>query len=355
MLSFFQNNPNTSVFDYSKHSLFSLDNNSFKDQQTSTNFNEIPFSSISSIPNEQELYIKRKRSKKPTKGPWTEEEDRKLLKWIETVGSYNWKICSKIIPGRTGKQCRERWVNGLNPKIKRGEWTREEDLLIYLMYKTIGGKWSKICLVLRNRTENSVKNRFYTNLRRIYLDKIKKSGNKIKKYEDKPTRVGTNVLLNYLPDALSEIKEEIQKEKGYNDNEYELYTKSLVASRTNEIKVNIFNNKKSILFKTSKKSKNKKTNNIRYHYVNDNLNFKEPHSHSESTISDTNSINDDLEKIEQQISKIYGYDPSKNDLLLSSAISSNSNAFNPMISTQDDLCEIEEHFTKIYNCHFSQD
>ena len=45
MLSFFQNNPNTSVFNYSKHSLFSLDNNSFKDQQTSTNFNEIPFSS----------------------------------------------------------------------------------------------------------------------------------------------------------------------------------------------------------------------------------------------------------------------------------------------------------------------
>ncbi len=39
------------------------------------------------------------------------------------------------MPGRIGKQCRERWHNHLNPNIKKERWTDEEDLAIIEAHK----------------------------------------------------------------------------------------------------------------------------------------------------------------------------------------------------------------------------
>ena len=72
------------------------------------------------------------------KGPWTYEEDRKLLKWIQSEGPKKWSLCAETISGRSGKQCRERWFNALNPQVKKGEWTIEEDFKIYLLYSQYG-------------------------------------------------------------------------------------------------------------------------------------------------------------------------------------------------------------------------
>jgi len=41
---------------------------------------------------------------------------------------------SLIIKGRSGKQCRERWFNNLNPNVKKGNWTAEEDQIIFQQY-----------------------------------------------------------------------------------------------------------------------------------------------------------------------------------------------------------------------------
>jgi hypothetical protein len=70
------------------------------------------------------------------------------------------------IAGRSSKQCRERWYNILNPSIKKGSWTAEEDKIIFSMYHEIGTQWTKIAEYLPGRTENSIKNRFYSNLRK---------------------------------------------------------------------------------------------------------------------------------------------------------------------------------------------
>jgi hypothetical protein len=43
---------------------------------------------------------------------------------------------------RTGKQCKERWANHLNPDMKRGNWTSAEDLLLLESYKAVGSSWS---------------------------------------------------------------------------------------------------------------------------------------------------------------------------------------------------------------------
>ena len=61
---------------------------------------------------------------------------------------------------RNGKQCRERWVNFLNPNIRRDPFTVEEDLIILEKRLNIGNKWSEIIKDMEGRTENNVKNRF---------------------------------------------------------------------------------------------------------------------------------------------------------------------------------------------------
>merc|ERR1711976_33707 len=102
-----------------------------------------------------------------TKGPWSIDEDRKLLDWVKIQGPCKWSQCADIIIGRSGKQCRERWYNTLHPEVKKGNWTAEEDYIIFVTFAKVGSKWSYMAKQLQGRTENSIKNRFYSTLRRI--------------------------------------------------------------------------------------------------------------------------------------------------------------------------------------------
>jgi len=102
------------------------------------------------------------------KGPWTSEEDKMLINYVNYYGAHDFSECSKIIHGRNNKQCRERWFNVLNPKVIKGEWSLEEDYLIFRLYTKFGGKWIKFIPLFNGlRAENSIKNRFYSTIRRF--------------------------------------------------------------------------------------------------------------------------------------------------------------------------------------------
>jgi len=132
------------------------------------------------------------------KGPWSVEQDRKLLEWINSEGSKHWNQCADYVGGRTGKQCRERWFNTLNPQIKKGEWNPEEDFIIFESYRTYGSQWTKIAKKLNNgRTENSIKNRFYSTLRRISAKKKNESW-------EMNCNLPFDKIIQYLPDAIME-------------------------------------------------------------------------------------------------------------------------------------------------------
>eukprot|EP01031_Cornospumella_fuschlensis_P033329 gene33329-40316_t len=105
------------------------------------------------------------------KGHWSEEEDRTLV-YLVSLGLKSWPKIAEGIPGRTSKQCRERWTNCLDPTIKTIPFTEEEDAELLRLQSEIGNKWAEIARSLPGRTENHVKNRFKTLSRQSQLQNI---------------------------------------------------------------------------------------------------------------------------------------------------------------------------------------
>ena len=61
---------------------------------------------------------------------------------------------------RKPRQCRERWINVIDPSVRRDKWTSEEEFRILKLWKELGSKWHEISLQIEGRTEIQVKNRF---------------------------------------------------------------------------------------------------------------------------------------------------------------------------------------------------
>lgn len=91
---------------------------------------------------------------------WRPEEDTLLRKSIERHGDKNWIAIAEMVPGRSSKQCRERWTAQLNPKLTSDAWTSNEDYILLEIHKEIGNSWAKIASFLPGRAANAVKNRF---------------------------------------------------------------------------------------------------------------------------------------------------------------------------------------------------
>ncbi|OHT10247.1 hypothetical protein TRFO_04252 [Tritrichomonas foetus] len=97
--------------------------------------------------------------------PFTVEEDAKLLDIMTKVQFVNWEQVAASLGGRTSRQVRERWVNYLNPNIRTDPWNDSEDLLLLEKVNELGRCWSNIGKFFNGRSENDVKNRWYSHLR----------------------------------------------------------------------------------------------------------------------------------------------------------------------------------------------
>ncbi|CAH8336400.1 unnamed protein product [Eruca vesicaria subsp. sativa] len=101
------------------------------------------------------------------KGPWTPEEDQKLINHIRKHGHGSWRALPKQAGlNRCGKSCRLRWTNYLRPDIKRGNFTAEEEQTIINLHSLLGNKWSSIAGHLPGRTDNEIKNYWNTHIRK---------------------------------------------------------------------------------------------------------------------------------------------------------------------------------------------
>ncbi|CAN0227624.1 unnamed protein product, partial [Hapterophycus canaliculatus] len=69
-------------------------------------------------------------------------------------------LLARAFPGRSGKQCRERWHNHVDERVKKGEWSAEEDQILCEAQRQLGNRWSEMSRILVGRSENAIKNRF---------------------------------------------------------------------------------------------------------------------------------------------------------------------------------------------------
>lgn len=103
---------------------------------------------------------------------WNTERDNALVQLVRQLGTKKWAIIVErmkaMFPGfnQNPKQCRERWRNHLDPGINKDPWTPEEELIFIDKHKIYGNKWAEIAKFLEGRNDNSVKNYFYSSIRK---------------------------------------------------------------------------------------------------------------------------------------------------------------------------------------------
>ncbi|OMJ71571.1 hypothetical protein SteCoe_30190 [Stentor coeruleus] len=139
---------------------------------------------------------------------WNSIEDEILLKIVSSRGAKAWSAIAKelntmIHEGlqvRQGRHCRERWYNHVDPSLVKGLWKEEEDDFIINQQIIMGNKWSEIARKMQGRTENSVKNRFKSLMRKQKSGKLKKYILKNKNIEESTEKIknGTQTANNYI-------------------------------------------------------------------------------------------------------------------------------------------------------------
>jgi hypothetical protein len=162
---------------------------------------------------------------------------------VKTNGPKNWEACGRFIQGRKGKQCREHWNNCLNPELKKGNWGPEEDFLIMFFYEKCKGSWKKIIPLFDGRIENSIKNRFYSQLRKHATKNMEAKDRK-----RMIAKIKLNELKKYLNEALTETRNVLLKKTQMTPEQFELFLqkneqkiKESISSNDSDLESNEFN------------------------------------------------------------------------------------------------------------------
>jgi len=201
-------------------------------------------------------------SQEINKGPWTPEENHIIFDYVKKFGEKNWNKCAEFIKNRTGKQCREHWKNCLNPNIKKGDWTLEEDLFIMIFYKRCHGSWRELIHLFENRTENSIKNRFFSELRKI-------AANELNINKKKSSKMDLNNLVKYLDKGIEVAKSNFMTKNKMSEEDFKNYLKKIENKLNNKRKDKkkkkkiINNNNYNLLGKKREKNLNEKNKEIK--------------------------------------------------------------------------------------------
>ena len=245
---------------------------------------------------ENKFYI----SPEINKGPWTPFEDKLLKEYVKKYGAKKWNDCAEFLKNRTSKQCREHWKNCLDPEIKKGEWTFEEDLILLVFYSKCKGSWSQLIHYFNDRTENSIKNRFFSELRKIAANDPNK------KEKKRSSKMGLKNLLKYLEQGISEAKKNFMINNKMTEEQLNEYLKKIEIKFLNKKKdkkrkkLNNFSNRYNLLGKKREKKSEEKNNKIKINN-NNNTVLKEEETKVPNIIENRNQNQNNENNIQTQI------------------------------------------------------
>ncbi|KAI0676934.1 hypothetical protein C8Q78DRAFT_961051 [Trametes maxima] len=95
------------------------------------------------------------------RGPWTADEDDRLRQTVAAVG-HTWVDVAQFVQGRNNEQCRDRYQDYLSPSVKKGKWTPEQDAALMEAVEQVGlGKWKEVSQIINlGRTDNMCRIRY---------------------------------------------------------------------------------------------------------------------------------------------------------------------------------------------------
>jgi hypothetical protein len=138
---------------------------------------------------------------KLVKGSWTNDEDQVILNFVGDNGVKDWAKLATRLPGRTGKQCRERFKNHLDPNVMHSAWTAVEDDQLVELHSQYGNQWTLISAFFDGRTDNCVKNRWNSTLKKR-IQRMERGEPLVQKRGRKP-KVQSNIPRPFIPERVS--------------------------------------------------------------------------------------------------------------------------------------------------------